>query len=109
MDGNFYDPKTELQHTLHAGPNLHSRTSYCGQQPIRNVLHTEKGSRQTYERNSLLMGHLLMSTYLGNVSIWQNVVPVEQLNSNIPLYCLYGFMYCFVCVYLFLFVLSVLV
>jgi hypothetical protein len=39
--------KTErLQHTLHAGPNLHWRTSYHGQQPIRNLMHVEEGSKQ---------------------------------------------------------------
>jgi len=48
------------------------------------------------------MGHLLMSTYLGNISIWQNVVSVEQFNSNIPLYCLY----CVFCIVSFTYIYS---
>ena len=57
--------------------------------PFETSCIQKRGSIQRYERNSLFTCHLLMSTYLGNVSVWQNVVSAEQFNSNIPLYCLY--------------------
>ena len=83
MDGNFYDPKPNncnIHYTL--GRTYPEGRVIAPSSPFETSC-IQKRALDKGTKESLLMGHLLMSTYLGNVSIWQNVVPVGQFNSNI--------------------------